>query len=413
VAGVAGGIARRLGVDPVVIRIAFVVTALANGIGLIAYAIGWLVMPEATAAGRDRRPLALPWFGRRLGRGLRRLRIGRLGSGGADADQAVAVGLVVIGSLLLLRNLGLWFGDAFVWPVVLAGVGVAVIWARTPAQERARWSQLAAKVPGNPLAALTGGRTTLARALVGLLLVLSGVGVFFAANTDLAAVRQIGLAVLVTTVGLVLLLGPWVVRLTNELTAERRERIRSEERAEMATHLHDSVLQTLALVQRRADQPREVVSLARRQERELRAWLYPAAAERDPGQLAAVVEALAVEVETMHGIDVDVVAVGDRPLDDDVAALVAAVREAIVNAAKHSGAPAVSVYVEVAGGSVVASVRDRGRGFDPHAVPADRRGIADSITGRMTRHGGRATITSVPGEGTEVELELAAEPERT
>jgi signal transduction histidine kinase len=359
--------------------------------------------PDAAGAAPPIAPLRLrrtgpswgPHVGRHAERGLRGVR-----------RQPVAVGFVVLGCLLLLRNLGLWFNDALVWPVMLAGMGVAVIWARTSDSERERFTQFASRLPGNPLAAFTGGRTTLARVIIGSLLVVSGVGAFLAATDAFVAARQVIIAVVVTIAGLALILGPWMVRLASQLREERRERIRSEERAEMAAHLHDSVLQTLALVQRRADQPREVVALARAQERELRAWLYGRAGEREADSFAAAVEAIAAEIEAMHGIDVDVVTVGDCPVAGDVLALLAATRESIVNAAKHSGADAVSVYVEVEPAKVGVSVRDRGKGFDPATVPDDRRGIADSIRARLQRHGGKATVTSAPGEGTEVELEV-------
>jgi signal transduction histidine kinase len=193
--------------------------------------------------------------------------------------------------------------------------------------------------------------------------------------------------------------------MTKELTDERRERIRSEERAEMAAHLHDSVLQTLVLIQRKADHPRELAALARRQERELRSWLY-GSTNPTAGTLAHAVESMAAEVEDAHGVEVDVVAVGDTPLTPTVDALVQAAREAVVNAAKHSGAASVSVYVEADGDHVTAYVRDRGHGFDLDEVPSDRRGIESSIRDRMTRHGGNVTITSSPTDGTEVMLEV-------
>jgi signal transduction histidine kinase len=199
---------------------------------------------------------------------------------------------------------------------------------------------------------------------------------------------------------------PWIVRLVRSLADERAERIRSQERAEVAAHLHDSVLQTLAMMQRRANEPHEVAALARRQERELRAWLADRPA---PGQVARVgpaLEAAAAEVEERHGVPVEVVAVGDRDLDPAAEAVVAAAREAMTNAAKFGGGSTVDVYAECGGGRLQVFVRDRGRGFDPAAVPADRRGVRESIVGRMERHGGRATITSAPGAGTEVELTL-------
>ena len=219
---------------------------------------------------------------------------------------------------------------------------------------------------------------------------------------------------LATALGVVLVFGPWIVRLVGQLGDERRERIRSEERADMAAHLHDSVLQTLALIQRNTEASSEARSLARRQERELRAWLYDDRHRADggpdgdaPGTLALALDRLTDEVEADHpAVEVAVVLVGDCPLDPGVTALVKAVREAVVNAANHSGESVVSVYVEVDGGRVEAFVRDRGRGFDPAAVGDDRQGIARSIVGRMARHGGRARVLSAPGEGTEVSVDV-------
>jgi signal transduction histidine kinase len=317
----------------------------------------------------------------------------------------VAVCLVVAGTVLLLRSLGLWFSDALVWPLTLAGLGVALLWSRTGDEERARFTSAASRLPGRPFESLTGGWQSTLRVGLGALLVLAGLGAFLAANDALAAARQVAIAIAVAVAGLALILAPWIRRMTTELAEERRERIRSEERAEMAAHLHDSVLQTLALIQRNADQPRELVALARRQERELRAWLY-GGPDRESGTLASEIEAMAAEVEDVHGVEVDVVTVGDTTLTPSVNALVQATREAAVNAAKHSGADAVSVYAEANGDRVTAFVRDRGHGFDPDDVPDDRRGISSSIRDRMTRHGGHVTITSSPTDGTEVMLEL-------
>jgi signal transduction histidine kinase len=203
-----------------------------------------------------------------------------------------------------------------------------------------------------------------------------------------------------------LIFAPWIVRLVRSLGAERAERIRSQERAEMAAHLHDSVLQTLALVQRRADDPSEVSALARRQERELRAWLSGRTAARDERKLVTALEEAAGEVERERGVEVDVVAVGDRLLDERGEALVAATREAMLNAAKFGRGSTVDVYAETSDGRMQVFVRDRGPGFDPAHVPPDRRGVRESIVGRMERNGGRATVSSTPGGGTEVELVL-------
>jgi signal transduction histidine kinase len=198
---------------------------------------------------------------------------------------------------------------------------------------------------------------------------------------------------------------PLVLRLVRSLTEERAERIRSQERAEMAAHLHDSVLQTLALVQQRAEDPRAVAALARRQERELRAWLSRRV-DAGPLRLARALEVAASEVERDHGVPIEVVAVGDADLDAPGEALVAAAREAMVNAAKFGGGSAVDVYAEALDGTLEVYVRDRGPGFDPAAVPADRRGVRESIVGRMARHGGKAEIHSAPDAGTEVELTM-------
>jgi signal transduction histidine kinase len=201
-----------------------------------------------------------------------------------------------------------------------------------------------------------------------------------------------------------LVLGPWAWRLAVERDAERTARIRSEERADLAARVHDSVLQTLALIQREGDDPRRVAALARRQERELRAWLYPGA-RAEGASLASAIETAAAEVEELHGVPVELVRTGDAPLDDRVEALVLAAREAMANSARHSGADEVSTFVDVGKDQIAVYVRDRGSGFDPAAVPEASHGITESIRGRMERAGGTAELTS-SAAGTEVELRL-------
>ena len=212
--------------------------------------------------------------------------------------------------------------------------------------------------------------------------------------------------------GLVLALAPWGLRLWRDLDGERAARVREGERAAIAAHLHDSVLQTLALVQRSSNDPTQVQRLARAQERDLRDWLYGSAggamSAADPGDsatLALAVRRVVAEVEDDYGVPVDVVLVGDMPMDDALAGLVAALREAVLNAVRHAGAP-VSVYVEVTPGQVEAFVRDRGPGFDLALVPADRLGVRTSVIDRMHRLRGTATVRSSSGEGTEVALQL-------
>jgi phage shock protein PspC (stress-responsive transcriptional regulator) len=357
IAGVCSRLGDRYGVDPLVLRIGFAVAALAGGLGLLAYGALALLLPTGAL---DR--LA-----------LHRIRGGwKVGAG---------VGLLVLSALLTLRALGLWFSDVLVWPTVLTATGLALLWRQSG-------------LPARP-----GGRRT----LLGVALIAGG-GIALLSSTDsLGGLGDLAISGAVVFVGTALVFGPWWVRLSQALTAERQARIRSQERAEVAAHLHDSVLQTLALIQRRADDPREVAQIARRQERELRAWLneqHDAPAE----SLAAALRAAAADIEALHGVPVEVVVVGDAPVGERLAALVAAAREALANAARFSGADRIDVFAEVSPARVEVFVRDRGAGFDRAAVPEDRRGLRESIEGRMMRHGGSASIVTAPGAGTEVEL---------
>jgi signal transduction histidine kinase len=382
--GVAGGLAERLGVDPVIVRLAFVVLAFAGGTGIVAYLVCWALSVEPPGEGMTR-PVVDPAIA---------------------TERTVALALLVAGVLLVLRGVGAWFGDAVVWPIALGAVGSAVIWNRADSASRARWMRVAQRLPRRSVEPFTASPVPALRVALGGLLILAGMVVFLAANDAFAlgAVRNVLFAIGVTVAGAVLILGPGVWRLVRQLTAERRERIRSEERAEVAAHLHDSVLQSLAMIQR-SRTAEEMATLARAQERELRAWLY---GQGPPpgGTLRAAVQGIAARVEALHHVEVEVVQVGDVPLDDRVQALVQAAGEAMTNAARHAGARRVDVYVEVEPGAVTAYVRDRGKGFDPATVPEDRRGITQSIRGRMERAGGSARIESAPGEGTEVALRL-------
>jgi signal transduction histidine kinase len=379
--GVAGGIGERLGIDPVVVRLAFVVLALAGGFGLVLYLVLTLVSGRPRAGVETQRaPRA----------GLRR---------------GVGTALVVAGALLVLRESGLWFGDGVVWPAALAVLGSAVIWTRGDASDRDRWGRLMGRLPKHAGDVLSG-RGSRVRAVVGAVLILAGVATFFGSNRPLSLAGNAPLALAAAAIGLAVIAGPWVWRLVRQLAEERRERIRQEERAEMAAHLHDSVLQTLALIQR-ANDPREITSLARSQERQLRAWLFgPSRRRGGSDALSAVVDALSEEVERAHRSRIEVFMVGDCPMTDALRALAEALREAVVNAARHSGAAGVSVYVEVERDAVTAYVRDQGAGFERASVPSDRRGIAESIEGRMERNGGTASVASRPGSGTEVRLRM-------
>ncbi|HEY4096015.1 MAG TPA: PspC domain-containing protein [Baekduia sp.] len=402
-AGVAGGIARSVGIDPLIVRIAFVVVTIVSGLGVPIYLAGWALIPPDSG-------------GSALASRLRT----RPGS----FQVAAGVACLSLGALLTVRELGLWWSDAIVWPFVLAVSGGAMVWrhtttrgdgppvpipTRTPREgvpEASAPEPAAADVPDRG-AEIAQRLRTIYQGGFGVALVVGAALLFLQANGALSGARDLVLSFVVVALGLGLVLAPFWLRLVRGLTAERNERIRSQERAEVAAHLHDSVLQTLALVQKRADDPRAVATLARRQERELRTWLSGAPAARPDERLADALRAAAAEVEEAHGTPVEVVTVGDRDLDDRTRALVAAAREALANAVRHAGSDApISLYAEVTDGHTEVFVRDRGQGFDLRDVPADRRGVRESIVGRMARHGGRAAVHSTPGEGTEVELVL-------
>jgi len=349
-AGVCSGIAEKLAIDPTLVRLVFALLTFASGAGILAYLGAWALLPApGTAAAPPRR--------RRI----------------------VGTVLLVWSAIVALRGLGL--ADSLVWPLALIAAAAAL-------------------ATGSATLGLNERRTR----VTAIVLTVIGILLFVSRNTHGSATTL--LAPGAVAAALVLVLAPWAWRLVRERDAEHAARIRTQERADLAARVHDSVLQTLALIQRDPADARRVATLARRQERELRTWLYP---DREPaaeGTLAEAVQTAAAEIEELHGLRVDVVRTGDARLDERTHVLVLAAREAMANAAKHSGADEVSVFLEAGPGRVGLYVRDRGAGFDPEAVAADRRGISESIRGRMERVGGTATIVSAPGDGTDVELEL-------
>jgi signal transduction histidine kinase len=306
-------------------------------------------------------------------------------------------------ALVFVGNVNLGNGArAYLWPTVFVAAGVALVWRQADNVRRARWVEVGRR-----------RRTlTLLRAVAGVLLVTAGVSGIFVLQGSAAHLGSVLQAALAVLVGITLLAGPYLVRMTQDLSEERLMRIRAQERAEVAAHVHDSVLHTLTLIQRNAENAAEVRRLARAQERDLRTWLYkPEGTGKDeadePTTLADAVRRNAAEVEDKHGIPIEVVVVGDCPLDERIGAQMQAAREAMVNAAKYGGeGGAVQVYAEVEGKTVFVSVRDRGPGFDLDSIPADRMGVRESIIGRMERNGGTARLRAVPDGGTEVELEM-------
>lgn len=390
IAGVAAGLAAHLGWPVKVVRIVLVVATLGSGAGLILYAWLWALVPSVEGAVP---PSGVP---------------GAVPGPAPEADRARAVARVVgshlgdfaLGGLLLLAaasligaRLGWTPSPAAVLPLLVVTGGAVLAYSQLDEVERSRWVARTG----------VGTRGAVLRVAGGLVIVLIGVLLLVVRDTDLALTGRVLVATLAVLSGTALVLAPWGVRLWRDLDAERAARVRETERAEIAAHLHDSVLQTLALIQRNAADSAQVARLARAQERDLREWLYGPRPTAD-ATVASVVKSVAAEVEDRHGVAVDLVVVGDGPVSDRVGALMAALRESMLNAVRHAGAP-VSVYVEVGPDGVEAFVRDRGPGFDLAAVPPDRLGVRESIIGRMERHGGSARVRT-DGDGTEVRLEL-------
>jgi signal transduction histidine kinase/phage shock protein PspC (stress-responsive transcriptional regulator) len=377
VAGVAGGFAATFGVDAFVLRAALVVLSLAGGLGIGVYLFALIVSGRPRTDEGSAPPVPV------------------------DSRRTLAVACIAGGLLLFARALGMWPGDALMVPVIGIAAGLSIVGASTGGLDIRRTAF--GHAPAGTLTRLAGRRHAKTRMVAGTLLIIFGLGALGGGSGLVAGLRSGALGAVLALAGAALAFGPWLAHLGQQLADERRERIRSEERAAVATHLHDSVLQTLALIQRNAQDPRRTVILARRQERELREWLYGSPSGGAP-TLQRAVSAMAEEVEDRYDVKVELVAVGDRPADEASEALVAATREAAVNAAKHAGVDAVSVYVESAPDGMHAYVRDRGRGFDPASVPADRRGLASSIRARIARAGGSVELETAAGEGTEVRL---------
>ncbi|MFF3179542.1 PspC domain-containing protein [Rhodococcus pyridinivorans] len=372
VGGVAGGIADHLGIDATKVRVAFTVLAALGGAGIAAYGLLWMFVPPGSDTDRPTGP-----------------------------ERRRAIGLAFMGIGLAVGLSWLFSGGAagVVLPIVVVVVGAALVWREFDVEG----PRSVLGLPAHPTV------LTWARVLGGLTLVVTGLGVMVIAQVDVAALRSSLVAVVVTLVGAALLSVPLWIRMWRALETERAARVRNEEREEIASHLHDSVLQTLALIQKQAGDQQEVVRLARSQERELRRWLFGGDETPSPS-LAETLRTIAGEVEDQYGLSVQPVIVGDVAPDDSdltpeaATAVLGATREALVNAAKHAGVDSVDLFAEVEPHQVSVFVRDRGVGFDPDEVPADRQGLAKSIRARIERRGGRTVVKSSPGKGTEVRI---------
>jgi len=358
VAGVCAGLARSVGVDPPVVRIAAIVLGI-TGTGAFLYLVGWLLMPAGITAEPDDHD-------------------------SPEVRRGVGLGLIVLGVVLTQSAAGLGFPGEVVWPVVVVGIGVGVVvWQVQPQLEATRSEAF--------------------RIAAGIIVVGAGITALIAGNVSFDVIRSSVFATTLVLGGVALIVGPWIAVLMRERTEERRRRLHADARADMAAHLHDSVLQTFALIQR-TDDPRVIAQLARQQERELRRWLYADSDDPAATTLKNAVDRIAGIVEDRFDVSVETVVVGDIALDTTLEALMGAMGEAATNAAKWSGCEQVSVFAEVEDDGVRVFVRDTGAGFDPDAVAEDRLGVRESIVGRMERVGGTVEIRSAKGDGTEVEL---------
>ena len=408
--GVAAGIGAHLGVDPFVLRIAFILLTIQTGIGPLLYLALWVLVPSgdpwaeaarhtgALPADRSRlaprqaavpAPQEAPGEEHWAARAWRSLRGDPSGEGNRALQGAVA--LLAAAILLALWRFGLLPRAGAALPALIVAVGAGLA-----------WSQLDA-VTGAHSAGEPRDRWALARLAAGLVVVATGILMWLASDIPPRAMLTGGLTGGALVLGIATILAPFWLRTSRDLAATRAAEARAAERADIAAHLHDSVLQTLTLIRKRASEPETVARLARSQERELRAWLYTDRPEAGTS-VADAFRDLAGEIEDLHGVPVDVVCVGDRAPDRATEVIVAASREALSNAVRH-GEPPVSLYVEASADLIEAFIRDHGPGFDPETAPPDRHGVRESIIARMERYGGSARIRRLDN-GTEVRLAL-------
>ncbi|MFI5035663.1 MAG: PspC domain-containing protein [Acidimicrobiales bacterium] len=387
--GVCAGIAVRLGVRERSVRVLFTLAVLLYGAGLVLYVATWLFLERAGE---------VESIGERLSANRRALLV------------AVWSTIIVAAVLLATDSLALQGTAGFVWTIVLSGIGLLFVWRGASPDERAHIEGILEAAPVVGGAKARGVKAVALRVIPGVVLAVIGLDIL----AHIGGVWGGAVPALVGTVilvgGLMFLLAPWWLQNVRDLTRERRERVRMEERTALIAHVHDSVLQTLTLIERNADNPTDVVRLARAEERELRRWMFDPDALKATNHaaetLASMLGALQHDVERDYGTPVELVTVGDCPVDEAVLAMVGAAREACVNSAKWSGAAQVALYGEVEPSAVSIFVRDTGRGFDLTAVAADRQGIKLSIRDRVAQHGGTATVKTAPGAGTEVRLVL-------
>ena len=376
-AGVCAGLAVHLGVSVTLVRIVVIsLTVVGLGTGIGVYLWLWVTVPEDSPARSGVGTLSP---------GLVRLREERAAQVSRNRLLVVGVALIVgaiIGTILNATNTLDWRDMGSIITIIS---GISLVWSQS--RNVSSWRSL------RFIGAVFGG------------IVLLSLGVVMVASRDNPPIILLrgGLIGAALVAGVLFALVPMWLRTTKDLSQAQAQRVRESERADIAAHLHDSVLQALTLIRASAEDPARVRAIALTEERELRAWLYTGHAQAADSLEAAVTEAV-VGVESRYGVPISVVVVGDMRPGPGELALVAALAEACQNAVRH-GAPPVSVYVEVRPQAVEAFIKDSGEGFDPASIAADRHGVRDSIVGRMRRTGGNATIRRL-ARGTEVALSV-------
>lgn len=366
IGGVASGIARQISLDPIFVRLSFVILFAAGGWGALLYVIFWGLLAWSSYANPEE--------------------IEPKPNQTSAVEKGLGLALVVLGLLVGTQELD-GVNPSYLWPTAVVASGV-VIAAR-------RIKPLSNAANNSRLFHLLAGICVATVGVVMLVLTIS-----FRDNRQLLfAVAIAGFA------AFALVTAPWWRNFIRDLDTERKAKAIADERADIAAHLHDSVLQTLSLIQKEND-PNQIAILARQQERELRNWLDPNRKSRTGGSIRGRLDEIATELEHLHGTKIEIVAVGDCVVTEEIETLLAATREALNNAARHSRSETVDLYVETFKEKIQVFVRDKGKGFDTEEVPSDRQGISYSIIGRMERVGGEANILTEEGKGTEVELIL-------
>ncbi|MGO4102964.1 PspC domain-containing protein [Leifsonia sp. YAF41] len=386
IGGVCAGFAEHTGLPVSAVRTAAVILAFCGGAGVLLYAWLWVTTPTASAVSGalPKASLARPAA----------TQTAAVDAAAPDPRSApvteilLGIALLAAGVALVASRLGADIPLAVVIPAIVVLAGVALAW-RQFADIRSGAAQRSSAL--------------MVRTLGALVLVAVGILLFFVTGES-PNIWTVVVAAVSVLLGVGVVIAPWLIRLSDDLAEERAARVREAERAEIAAHLHDSVLQTLALIQQKAGPHSDAARLARAQERELREWLFTGS-DTTTVDLATELRRIAGVIEEDFPVRFEVVTAGTSP-DDVPDALVAAAREAMLNAARHAGG-SVSVYLETGQTGIELSITDRGPGFSIEDIPDDRLGVKESILGRMRRVGGSATVRRGPGgAGTEILLVL-------